>query len=93
MTFMTSTMGEIAEMMLEQEMLDGLVFGNERYEDEYQYRDLYSFPSPASRRKISHRELVKLAKQAAHDGNIVEQAMRCLTLEQVIARSKRLDND
>lgn len=73
-------MGEEADYLIEQMELAAI--SNGMWGDE----DLHSFPYAHSRRTISHRELVELAKQAAHDGNIVERAMRNMTLDQVIRR-------
>ena len=72
-------MGDMADYYLEQSMVDCMFEDNEPYE----------FPYGSHFRKPSHRELVELAKQAAHDGNIVERAMRAMTLEQVL----RIKND
>jgi len=78
-------MGEIADMMIEQEMM---CFDDDRYEDRFPYSYGGPHVNLTNRQplKITHAQLVELAKQAAHDGNIVERAMRNMTLDQVLRR-------
>lgn len=74
-------MGEEADYQLEQEELNMLTFGDHDHE-------MHEFPY-GFHRHITKPQLAELARQAERDGNIHEQAMRGLTLEQVLARSKR----
>ena len=77
-------MGEEADYLIEQMELEAISNGEWGVGSEFPY----GF-HVCGRTHITKSQMVELAKQAAHDGNIVERAMRNMTLDQVL----RIKND
>jgi len=74
-------MGEEADYLIEQMELEAISNGEWGVDSSFPY----GF-HVCGRTHITKSQMVELAKQAAHDGNIVERAMRNMTLDQVLRR-------
>ena len=77
-------MGDMADYYLEQQMFDGSIFEDHEW---------HEFPYGFHTSKLTYQQRCELARQAEKDGSILEAAMRALTLEQVIARSRNAEKE